>query len=58
MLQIVTLIIIITVAVILVIFVRRLIKQNSLSQLEKLHELKQKGVITEEEFNKRKNELV
>ena len=33
-------------------------KQSSLGQLEKLAELKQKGIITEEEFNKQKSKLL
>ena len=33
-------------------------QENTISQIEKLHELKEKGVITEEEFNRKKSELL
>ena len=58
-LLVILLLIVITVAIVrLVKIANKTVKGNSLNQLEKLHELKQKGIITEEEFNKQKAELV
>jgi len=38
--------------------VNKTVKGKSLIQLGKLHELKQKGIITEDEFNDKKSEIM
>ena len=39
-------------------FINKKSKQSSIEQLEKLADLKQKGIISEEEFNKKKAKLL